>query len=124
MKHLAFFLFLALLTNQQQQWQPTTWPPAPVPECTAVQATETPALCNNVDQVLVGFAAADYALRNQKARGYGVDVPVDLEGAFTYGERQMNQWNQRTGRYDSESWMWQPAPQSQAEWDQRRRGGR
>lgn len=121
---LAAALALWAQAVQAQTWQPTTWPPPPVRGCTAPQVADAPDLCNNLDQMRVGFAAADYALANQKARGYGVDVPADVEGAFTYGERQMQQWNQQTGRYDNEAWMWQPAPQNQQQWQQRRQGGR
>lgn len=115
---LAAALALWAQSAQAQEWQPTTWPPAPLPGCPGAGG-----ICDTPADVRIAFAAADYALQNQQAIGYGVDVPVDLDGAFSYGERQRQQWNRQTGRYDNEAWMWQPAPQNQQQWEQRRRQG-
>lgn len=57
-----------------------------------------------------GWQAMNYQLQNQRAVGYGVDVSMDVDAAGPYGQRQAQQWNAQTGRYDNESRMWQPAP--------------
>lgn len=124
MKRIILAAALALWAQsvQAQQWQPTTWPPAPMPGCETYvpMPAGTPDLCGTTAELRIAIAAVDYALANQQAIGYGVDVPVALDPAVEYAKRQAQQWNRQTGRYDNESWMWQPAPQNQQQWEQRR----
>ncbi len=58
-----------------------------------------------------------------QAFDYSMANGANVETASQYAQQQRQQWNRETGRYDSEAWMWQPAPQNQAQWDQRRRQG-
>lgn len=118
---LAAALALWAQSVQAQQWQPTTWPPEPAPICADDWEADFPGGCDGIARMNVGWQAAVYQASNQRAMGYGNDVPMDADGSLDYGSRQAQRWNAETGRYDNESWMWQPAPQNQAQWDQRRR---
>lgn len=119
---LAAALALWAQSAQAQQWQPTTWPPAPLPGCETYvpMPAGTPDICGTTAELRIAIAALDYAIANQQAIGYGVDVPVALDPAVEYAKRRSQQWNRQTGRYDNEAWMWQPAPQNQQQWEQRR----
>ena len=112
---LAAVLALWAQSVQAQQWQPTTWPPTAPNGCVVYveMPTGTPDLCGGLAEMQVTAQAFDYSMANG----------ADQAAAVAYAQRQAQQWNQQTGRYDNESWMWQPAPQNQQQWQQRR-GGR
>jgi hypothetical protein len=112
---LAAAIALWAQTAQGQGWQPTTWPPAPAPGCgTYVPVPAgTPDICGGIAEMQAASQAFDYSMANG----------ANVETASQYAQQQRQQWNRETGRYDSEAWMWQPAPQNQAQWDQRRRQG-
>lgn len=128
MKRLIILIaWLAALWAQSvyaQQWQPTTWPPPAPPVCqhplSADQFAVHPFGCDGIVQMNEGLWAAGYQLANQRAVGYGTDVPMDIQGAGYYGQRQMERWDVHTGRYSNEAWMWQPSPAAQQQWQQQR----
>ena len=120
---LATALALWAQSVQAQDWQPTTWPPEPAPVCADGWEADFPGGCDGIERMHVVWQATNYQLLNQRAMGYGTDVPMDVDGAFAYGRRQSQRWNAETGRHDNEAWMWQPAPRNQAQWGQRRRQG-
>lgn len=114
---LAAVLAMWAQSAHAQQWQPATWPPpAPLPVCADGWSND----CDEIARGVTGLRAAGYQLANQRALGYGTDIALDIDGAFDYAQQQAQQWNAQTGRYDNESWMWQPAPQAQQQWLQQR----